>query len=190
MFPNDITLLRRVVGYVSGAVLETNKTKAGDQNDMADVVEAIENNIGINAEGAYANIGARLDDSKHDFIKVLSYGKNDVGINRVAGNYTIMTKNFDIEFAPQFVVAFVQSDIKNNSVTPCDVYLEIELPLFINDFQLKQSYINDNEYHPFTLFGYSIGNSAGNYDMLVKMSVTAGQVFEYRSNWLILGIYP
>lgn len=61
MYPNTIDSFRDVTGYVSGAPVEANKLKAGDQNNMAGSVEGIMTELGTLPKGSYGNVKTRLN---------------------------------------------------------------------------------------------------------------------------------
>ena len=55
MYPSTIDIFRRVIGYITGNPVDANKLKAGDQNNMADTLEAVQNTLGLNPQGGYAS---------------------------------------------------------------------------------------------------------------------------------------
>jgi hypothetical protein len=88
MYPDEIVELRRVTGYPGGEVLDAHKVKAGDQNNMADVVEAIEDTLGLNPEGAFTDVAARLTDIEGD--TALIPNKYDKAGGEISGDVTII----------------------------------------------------------------------------------------------------
>ncbi|MEE9572504.1 MAG: hypothetical protein V3W20_05625 [Candidatus Neomarinimicrobiota bacterium] len=61
MYPDDIVLLRDVTAYTGGPIVEANKNLAADQNNMGEVLEAVENTLGLNPEGGETDVVTRLE---------------------------------------------------------------------------------------------------------------------------------
>jgi hypothetical protein len=61
-YPNSIDTFREVTAYTGGPVVDDNKLKAGDQNNMADTLEGVQNALGTNPEGAKTDVKTRLND--------------------------------------------------------------------------------------------------------------------------------
>ena len=60
-YPDTIDTFRDVTGYTGGPVLDVNKLKSGDQNNMAASVEGIMNELGTLPKGSYADVKTRLN---------------------------------------------------------------------------------------------------------------------------------
>lgn len=60
-YPDDKDTFRRVTGYVGGDVVDANKLKEGDQNNMAGWLESLQDIFGYSIKMGYATVKAFFD---------------------------------------------------------------------------------------------------------------------------------